>query len=67
MTVVALEDWMTAVNSGPDENTEQTVGSKFLQNLFHSVTGSGFQSPAHHLHTVQKKRKTSQQTQKVCY
>ena len=63
MTVVAEEDWITAVMPAPP-GRQKTVGSQPLQDQLHFATGSGLQAGAHHLHAVQEQRETAQKTQK---
>ena len=54
ITVVAEEDWITAVMPAPTSYAQNAVGCQPFQNAFHSVAGRGLQAGAHHLHTVQE-------------
>ena len=43
----------------PHKHSFYSVGCELFQNGLHLVSGSGFQSCAHHLHPVQKQRQPS--------
>ena len=62
MTVVAEEDWMTAVMPAPTATPRKRLAVSFLQDLLHPVACRRLQAGAHHLHTVEKQRQTAQQT-----
>ena len=61
MTVVAEEDWITAVMPAPTRTPYDPVGSQPFQNLLHFVSCSGLQTAAHHLHSIEEKRKAAEQ------
>lgn len=56
ITVVAEEDWMTAVMPAPTSTPKIRLEVSRSKIRFIWVACGGFQAGAHHLHAVQKKR-----------
>ena len=61
MTVVADDDWMTAVIAAPTSTPFDPVGRQFLKDRFHLVAGCRLQAVAHHLHAVEEEREAAEQ------
>ncbi len=49
-------------DTGSHQYAQDAVCGQTFQNAFHLVAGGGFQAVAHHLHAVQEKAQTAQQT-----
>ena len=54
MTVVADEDWMTAVMAAPTSTPKNRLAVSRSRICFIRLPGRGLQAGAHHLHAVQK-------------
>ena len=61
MTVVAEEDWITAVIPAPTSTPKKTVRGQLFKNFLHTVARRRLKALAHHLHSVEEKGEAAEQ------
>lgn len=67
ITVVAEEDWITAVTAAPSKTAFSLLFCQFFKNPLQLAAGSTSQPFAHDMHAIQEQRQSAQHIQHVCH